>query len=303
MKTIKSLLLAQDKRWVGLLFALFAVVLLSAIMTVFYEIIVPRSQQVSGIEQSNIAYYKAESGIEGSMYLLTGAASALATGTLSSDQFTSSGFVLSECDGWSPNKCITPNANQGNSTLSGSWNMWSPGSPVQIRFDSSLSTIKTTIQMPSFSGTTNTNQLWGAYSGYIMTLNMSGVSITSKVASGIVFDSSGKYIFTTDFSTTTNGITNTGITTTFWSFLNNYTSRCTDYACTFKLSLLNPLRLNDSDKTPIPFVEYQLETNAAIPLQFAQIRSTGSLNGFTKNIERSVERFTTNEAFDFTVLQ
>lgn len=64
-------------------------------MTVFYEIIVPRSQQVSGIEQSNIAYYKAESGIEGSMYLLTGAASALATGTLSSDQFTSSGFVLS----------------------------------------------------------------------------------------------------------------------------------------------------------------------------------------------------------------
>lgn len=79
MKTIAHFSLTQDHRGVGLIFALFAVVLLSAIMAVFYEIIVPRSQQVSGIEQSNIAYYQAESGIESSMYLLTGAASQIST--------------------------------------------------------------------------------------------------------------------------------------------------------------------------------------------------------------------------------
>lgn len=181
-------------------------------MTVFYEIIVPRSQQVSGIEQSNIAYYKAESGIEGSMYLLTGAASQINTGALTTDNFTSSGFVLSECSG---GNCLTPNADQGNSTLSGSWNMWSPGSPVQVRFDDNLTGIKTTIQMPSFSGTTNTTQLASAHSGYIMTLSMSGVSITSKVASGITFDASGTYSFTLNNSLTTAGITNTGASESF----------------------------------------------------------------------------------------
>lgn len=155
--------------------------------------------------------------------------------------------------------------------------------------------------MPSFSGTTNTTQLASAHSGYIMTLSMSGVSITSKVASGVTFDTNGTYSFTLDNTLTTEGITNTGAIESFWDFFDNNKSHCTDYACTFKLSLLNPLKLSDGSQ--IPFLEYQLETNTPIPLQFAQIHATGSVNGFVKKIERSVERFTTNEAFDFTLLQ
>lgn len=69
--------------------------------------------------------------------------------------------------------------------------------------------------MPSFSGTTNTTQLASAHSGYIMTLSMSGVSITSKVAIGITFDASGTYSFMLNDSTPTEGITNTGVTIDF----------------------------------------------------------------------------------------
>ena len=43
------------------------------IMTVFYEIVIPRARNVKGIEQSNIAAYNAESGIEASLNSFTGA--------------------------------------------------------------------------------------------------------------------------------------------------------------------------------------------------------------------------------------
>ena len=42
------------------------------IMTVFYEIVIPRARNVKGIEQSNIAAYNAESGIEASLNSFTG---------------------------------------------------------------------------------------------------------------------------------------------------------------------------------------------------------------------------------------
>jgi Tfp pilus assembly protein PilV len=74
MKTIDHYpFFAHDKRGVGLIFALVSVVLLSVIMTVFYEIVIPRSKNVKGIEESNVAAYQAESGIEASLMMMSGA--------------------------------------------------------------------------------------------------------------------------------------------------------------------------------------------------------------------------------------
>lgn len=68
-----------------------------------------------------------------------------------------------------------------------------------------------------------------------------------------------------------------------------------------KLSLLKPLILTNNDV--IPYLEYSFETNASVPLQFVSLTSTGKSGPFTKVVDREIERFTTNEAFDFTLLQ
>jgi len=73
-------------------------------------------------------------------------------------------------------------------------------------------------------------------------------------------------------------------------------------ACTLKLSLINPLMLQDG-VTIAPYLEYQANFNVAVPLQTAVIEAQGYMGGFRKSITRFVQQTTTNEALDFTVFQ
>lgn len=82
-----------------------------------------------------------------------------------------------------------------------------------------------------------------------------------------------------------------------------YASNCSaSNACTLKLSLINPLMLQDG-VTIAPYLEYQANFNVPVPLQTAVVETQGYMGGFRKNITRFVQQMTTNEALDFTVFQ
>ncbi len=308
MKTITSF--ARDKRWVGLIFALISVVLLSMIMTVFYEIVIPRARNVKGIEQSNVAAYNAESGIEASLNSFTGSNPVAIVDTGSVGIYSVSGAIDYNC----PNNCTFPESWKGNSPTSSDYNIIRPGSPIQIpiRDTTITSGFSIIFHMPdAFSGGTLGRKLKDDTKPYfIWTFT---VNPTSWVSQSITSWAWEKLIFSmlkTSFNITSNtstGITNTwDITQTLQGFIAANASNCdTNYKCTLKISFIRDLETDDGKR--IPYLEYQITANPTsslkIPLQYATLTSTGTQGPFSKTVTREVERFTTNEAFDFTVLQ
>lgn len=312
MKTITSF--ARDKRWVGLIFALVSVVLLSMIMTVFYEIVIPRARNVKGIEQSNVAAYNAESGIEASLNSFTGL-DIVSLINQSGTWYSSSGILSYNCPGVVGNTCTFPESWKGNSPTSSDYNIIRPGSPIQIPIANWTITPGFSIifHMPTaFSGGLSSRALKDDTKPYfIWTFTTNPVtpwtakSITSWVWEKLIFTNPTQY-FTINNSTST-WITNAwAINQTLWNFIIANQNDCdTDYKCTLKISLIQDLETDDGKK--IPYLEYKISSTTGnalkIPLQYSTITSTGSQWPFSKTVTREVERFTTNEAFDFTVLQ
>jgi len=52
-----------------------------------------------------------------------------------------------------------------------------------------------------------------------------------------------------------------------------------------------------------PYLEYQVQTSNAIPLQLPVVVSEGKSSGFSKRLEAAIPQETTNAAFDFTIFQ
>lgn len=303
MKTITSF--ARDKRWVGLIFALVSVVLLSMIMTVFYEIVIPRARNVKGIEQSNVAAYNAESGIEASLNSFSGSDPVADVDTGSIGIYSVSWSIKREC---TSAPCVFPEPWKGNSPTSSDYNIIRPGSPIQIPIANGTigSNFGIVFHMPSFSGGTSWDQLKGYQIDpyFIWTFTTPTKSITSSQGETINFWTYGTWWLKIEGNTTSTGITNTWATNIkLWDFINANKSECDNtYKCTLKISLIKDLETTTGKR--IPYLEYQITANSlTLPLQYATITSTGTQWPFSKTVTREVERFTTNEAFDFTVLQ
>ena len=305
MKTITSF--ARDKRWVGLIFALISVVLLSMIMTVFYEIVIPRARNVKGIEQSNVAAYNSESGIEASLNSFSGSNPVAGVDTGSVGIYSVSGSIKREC---TVVPCVFPEPWKGNSPTGSWYNIIRPGSPIQIPIANGTigNNFNIVFNMPSFSGGTSSDQLkdYATNPYFTWTFTTPTKSITSWQGEKLNFSSSSQ-TFSIYNNNTSTWITNSWTNLNLWNFIDsatNTTGECTNnnYKCTLKISLIKDLETTTGKR--IPYLEYQIAANSlTLPLQYATLTSTGTQGPFSKTVTREVERFTTNEAFDFTVLQ
>lgn len=308
MKTITSF--ARDKRWVGLIFALVSVVLLSMIMTVFYEIVIPRARNVKGIEQSNVAAYNAESGIEASLNSFSGSNPVADVDTGSIGIYSVSGSIKREC---TSGPCVFPEPWKWNSPTDSNYNIIRPGSPIQIPITNGTITSGFSVKfhMPeAFSGGVLSRKLKDDAKPYFIwtfTTNpaapWTAKSITSQSGALLQFNNLTS-IFAVEGNNWEKWIKNDGTKDNWlWGFISSNASDCTWYKCTLKISLIRDLETDDGKR--IPYLEYQITTtgNLTIPLQYATLTSTGTQGPFSKTVTREVERFTTNEAFDFTVLQ
>ncbi len=282
------------------------------IMTVFYEIVIPRARNVKGIEQSNIAAYNAESGIEASLNSFSGSNPVADVDTGSVGIYSVSGSIKRECV---IGPCVFPESWKGNSPTSSDYNIIRPGSPIQIPFNDDITTfwwLKIEFHMPDafgWSARTLKNQSSKEYFIWTFTTNpaasWTAKSITSQSWELLQINSWG-YPFAVVGNMVSDWIENNWTKwTKLWTFITNNKSDCTWYKCTLKIWLIRDL-ITDTN-VQIPYLEYRIITSAGnplkIPLQYATLTSTGTQGSFSKTVTREVERFTTNEAFDFTVLQ
>jgi hypothetical protein len=99
-----------------------------------------------------------------------------------------------------------------------------------------------------------------------------------------------------------NGKTLENSDSNFQSFYNSQCSNANDL-CTLKISIINALRLQNTEETPIPYLEYRIVGASDIPLRYTRIGASGISQDFKKDLDIKVPQQTVNEAFDFTVFQ
>ncbi|OIP54952.1 hypothetical protein AUK10_00255 [Candidatus Gracilibacteria bacterium CG2_30_37_12] len=275
----------------ALIISMFVTIIIIIIAIYLLEKIVPFAQDIKGVENGNISYYRANTALNEALLSMSGGNPSLepSGNTLSNG----SGMIYSV----TANGITLPQLGKGNSEYDPNWSILAPGKPVQLLLknntpiDWSLSYF--IFRVPNLgvpqvlSGGTTPIINW--------TLSASGESLQ---ASGSQIRASA--INSTNISlNTTPGMTLAGINSTFGSF---YTTKCVSpIVCTLKLSLINPLLLTTGEV--VPYIEYQAIFDEPIPLQTAVIETQGYAGGFRKNITHFIQQMTTNEALDFTVFQ
>lgn len=301
----------SNKRGSALIIALVVLTLLTMMSTVFFEKIHRFSQRSEGIENSNVAYYKALWVIEEMLY--TGGVNkyspwSIRNTTYGSNTITWASLIASTW--WTS----IPVAGKWNSPYDSNYNIISIGEPVQIVIPEGLWnwwSIDFKFRIPQISTTSSTGvAVIGTSSGYILwTLASSGASLfasgETNIFRGTDLDN------TTQVITTKFGTTNTGSTPDFWTFYNappylwagGNGSDCTGFKCTLKLSLIRPVPTGDAGRS-MTFLEYKISgfpTN--LPSQYMDIHAEGYAYGFLRSRDIKFPQITTNTALDFAVLQ
>lgn len=297
----------SHKRGSALIIALVVLTLLTMMSTVFFEKIHRFSQRSEGIENSNVAYYKALGVIEEMLY--TGWVNKYTPWNMQDVAYGSSsitGASLRASTGW----LTIPLAGNGNSPYNRDYNIIGIGEPVQIVIGNGINwnSINFEFQVPVIWWVTSTGILtpWATSSGFILwTFASSGASLFASGETNI-FKWGDINIGARQISLY-NGTTNSGSSSDFKPFYDaGYVgiawSDCTGFRCTLKLSLIRPVPL--ADGRSVTFLEYKISGFLSpIPSQYMDIHAEGYAYGFLRSRDIQFPQITTNTALDFAVLQ
>ena len=302
----------HDTKGSALIIALVVMTLLTMMSTVFFERIYSFSQRSEGIENSNVAYYKALGIIEDALY--TGSVNKytpwnIASNTYGSTISSGSKIIVST---WGT---TIPIPWKWNSPYNKDYNLISIWSPVQIVIPEWIgwgsSPVLFEFRVPIIWWNTSTGVLAsGTSSGYILwTLASSGVSLfasgETNIFEGYKINSVVPAYQRIDGF---NGTTNSWSASTFNTFYTTSQylgvggSTCAGFKCTLKLSLIRTIPTTDGRN--ISFLEYKISgLNTAIPAQYMDIHAEGYAYGFLRSRDIQFPQITTNTALDFAVLQ
>lgn len=295
----------------ALLISLVILTLVTVMSTVFFEKLFRFSQASEGIENSNIAYYKALWIIESAMYWAWvdkftpwNIRNATSGGT-----YFNSWALIEVTTG----STIVPAPGKGNSPYDSNYNIISIGEPVQLVIPNGLNNwagVLFQFRLPLISAGTSTgvDASW-TNSGYILwTFASSGASLFASGETNIFLWS--ELNNTNQTLTTRNGRSNSGSAVTFgdfyfwWWFVWGDGASCAWYQCTLKLSLLRPIPTTDANRS-MNFLEYKITFPGTIqiPSQYMNLRAEGYTYGFLRQRNFQFPQITTNTALDFAVLQ
>ncbi|MDP2103935.1 MAG: hypothetical protein Q8K26_03375 [Candidatus Gracilibacteria bacterium] len=294
---MKNIILARKGS--ALMISMFITVIILLIAIYLLDKIIPYSRDIKGIENGNIAYYRATTAVNEALLSMSSSNPGYETGATT--MTNGSGYVLNV----SAKGTKLPKAGEGTSEYNRDWNKIGLGNPVQLVLPSGIDWAASTItfRVPdlnkdgnnadqTLSGTTTPIINW-ILSGSGEVLIASGTQITATQINGATTQ------IKFNAASIKGGMTLSGTTMDFIPF---YNSKCTTVQCTLKLSVINPLTLQVTGET-VPYLEYQANFDVLVPLQFATINAEGYAGGFRQNITRYVQQLTTNEAMDFTVFQ
>lgn len=285
----------KNKSWSALLISIFVTMIIIVIALYLLEKIIPFSGDIKGIENGNISYYRANTGLNEALLTMSGSDPSIAwsNGSL----INGSGRVYTI----TANGMTMPQLGQWNSEYDNNWAILGPGRPMQLVLSNGIdwSTTNFSFRVPDLNRDNSWSDQILSGTGPIIQWTLS--------ASWEVLQASGSQIMANDILLgspisleSKNGLTISGSGYTFKYF---YDTNCAaPKKCTLKLSLVNRLLLNDG-VTTTPYLEFQAHFSSPIPLQTAVIETQWYAGGFRKNITRYIQQLTTSEALDFTVFQ
>lgn len=299
----------SEKKGSAILIALVVLTLLVMMSTVFFEKLFRFSQASEGIENSNVAYYTALGTIEEALY--TGWVNKYTPWNIQNllrGSSSSTGIKLTVYTGSN----IVPAPWKWNSEYDSAkdYNIISIWEPIQLVIPDGItpwSDVKFEFRVPVV-GSGGTGVLASAMGSWyiIWTLASSGASL---FASGETNTFQGNKInILNNTIATFKGTSNSWSEVQFDSFYTdaNYLwaswTKCANFACTLKLSLIRPVPL-DGGRT-INFLEYRISgLTKPIPSQYMTIHSEWYAYGFLRSRDIQFPQITTNTALDFAVLQ
>ncbi len=301
----------------ALILAMWLVIFMVLIAFFILEYMIPFSRNTKGIENASRAYYQAESGIEEALYFVN-------SNILWSEEhinYTSNtlAYKLDVTASWT----ILPKPWEGNSEFKDTdwntdWNIIRSWDPIQLEiwnneFPSwNFSAVKFFFKVPDLNPSWSEVLAW--WTSPIINWQLSSDNNS--------LNATGSWIYAGDinvdlrtwvvmFNWSSSNVE--GIKFNKWIDLDGnpndlnwaswfYASNCwVGSWCTLKMSVINKLRL--TDWTPVPYIEWKIETWTNIPLRYTIIETSWKSYGFKKDLKVKVPQQTVNEAFDFTVFQ
>lgn len=302
--------------WTALLIGLFVTLFLSIFVTSFLEKALRIGQSVKSVEQSTQAYYQATSIIEIQLNK---------NQNLRKKPWITDG-KLKDFDNWlwnelkiSAKSTTIPVQWKWNSRYDndGNWNIISMDRPVQLVLNQEAfnniknGNAKVHFRIPKIEKLANWTSIDSGYSSWIIYFSIWNASDIFYLWDGNLIDRSKIWSVWSD--TSVQGFQSlTWVIYKNWikqndSFLFNFNitnNSCWDsdnYLCTFKISMINPVKINNWNI--IPFLEYKIEDINNIPLQFMELDSKWFAGKLIRQRKVDIPQITTNTALDFAVLQ
>lgn len=295
----------KNKSAFSIVIAMWLVLIMTMLVLYILEYMIPYSKNVKWIENSSNAFYQAENSIEDALYFFstrwTGSVKEFAD---KEQTYTSTRTVDYKYDTTSSWNTIPYNL-EWNSDFDTSFNTISQWNPIQLKvwkwvnIDWDNSSTEIFFNVPDLNKDENFNETlsWSNIINWQIssdtnnnTLNASWSFITvSEINSLDKIDLHSKEWI--------------NLYWTGYTFDNYYTENCewTNSWCTLKFSVINKLELTDG--TSVPYLEYKFNFNTNVPLRYSRIKSSWKSYGFQKHLEVKIPQQTTNEAFDFAVFQ
>lgn len=289
----------------SIIFALVIVLIASSMSIYLLSFTIPYARNVKWLENSSQAYYQASSAVEESLWDMS-QNSLWYENTVSFTVGASQEYSYDIVAVWD----MIPAVGQGNSDFDSDWNTIGFWSPLQLSLwnglISSWGDVDFSFRVPDFdlNGNNSSQSLQGWATTPVVNWQLSSIDNT------LLPNGTGAFITADEVNNNVSSIklgSKQGIDlydapSDLAAF---YNSNCSwGNPCTLKIALLGNMNLSNVTSTPIPYLEYKIDTKTqSIPTRFTDIFASGKSYGYRKDISVQIPQLTTDQAFDFTVFQ
>lgn len=288
----------------SIIFALVIVLIASSMSIYLLSFTIPYARNVKSLENSSQAYYHASSAIEESLWDMS--ENTLWYENTVSFPATATWYTYEIVALWD----MIPAVWQWNSDFDADWNTIGFWNPIQLSIwealISSWGAVDFSFRVPDFDIDGNISSQTLAWWANTPIVNWQ----LSSSDNTLLPNGTGSFITADDVN---NNVSNIDLWSKQWidlydatsTFATFYNSNCSwENPCTLKISLFGNMNLSNATATPIPYLEYQIDTGwQSIPTRFTDIFASGKSYGYKKDISVKIPQLTTDQAFDFTVFQ
>lgn len=284
----------KTKKALSLIIAITITLIMATLALYILEYMIPFSKNVKNIEHSVSSYYLADSAIEDALYSMSWALLDFEKSDILDSNLSRDYSINMDAKG-----NLLPPAWQWNSEFDEDYNIIRSWEPIQIEIWNQLITnfsdFKIIFKAPDLNSSSVETLSWWTLkvinwqiSGNNDILNSNNSQITSDdIDWSEIILWSKNWLRLNDANQ---------------SFSSFYFSNCWVWkSCKLKMSVINKLEL--TDWTRIPYLEWKIESSNEIPLRYRSINVVWKSRGFRKDLNIKVPQQTVNEAFDFTIFQ